>query len=629
MPLPSVFDRNGSTIPGYVKPNLTNQPKLVAPTGNTSTTKPTGIGAVVGDIFTKPAKQGIPDLVNRATGKTSGAYDPNSLTDYQKSFLTDTTKNYPAPGNNPGMISQSKTVSQLHQDHIDANKNVAVAASKALTDAQKSQKDAQARFDASQASGSPINNGNARTPEQIAAATGQNAPTYNNGNNVPQNNNPNSQSSFPGLISSLANTSTTPNPTQTAAQAGLLATAQPGSDYQDIKNQIAKNLEDQQKLRTNYAESFKNLDTSGIDASLATGQENVMSRTLAAKEGALAQQGAGLASQLSAANQQQGVQQAGFTSAGNLANTQQGNIQSGLSSAAGYAQPVGQFGMLTNPQTGQPLNTGVFQGAVAQAKALVDNDADPAGSAVQSLLTPFGFIGQLAYNQAQGVLSGSGYNPTAQSAQTQQNVAQAAKAQNEAYQLNIGLENLKNIKPLAVDFIGKSGLNSFDSPLYNKPINDYINTLGNTEAGIKAKAIMNDIKKYASQVLAAGAGGIPTDVHDAMSSVDPSTLNATQLQGYLNTLEALGGNQLKVLQDQSSASYGGNGGYSGNTASIASSVPTGAPNTSLGSGITDPTQKVAAGVGLGTASWFKSQVANFGSELLSFLGGMATRGMVK
>lgn len=440
----------------------------------------------------------------------------------------------------------------------------------------------------------PVDSSNVKTPAEIAQATGQNAPTYNssgdyngqiagststikpepyldaNGNPTTTNpgllsSSPSQNTTFPGLISSLTDTSTQPNATQSVAQAGLLKTAQPGSDYQDIKNQIAQNLEKQKQLQTNYAEANKNLDTSGLDASLATGQENVLARTLAAKEGYLAQQGAGLSSQLAAANQQQGVQQQGFNEAGGLANAQQQTQQSGLTSAAGLAQPiqVSPGTSVVNPQTMQEGYSGI------------------------------------------GGLTGLGI--------AQQNIKQGQQFAQQSADLGVALQGINTTSKFANDFLAKSGLNQSSSPFFNQQQNT---TLGQLKAGDIGtyNELVNQIQTYANQIFQS-TGMTPTDAGNLAKGISIDGMTQTDLKGFLSNLDTLGNARKAILDTASKSSYGsGTTPYTGATATGGKLQTTNSGAPFLPSGEAG-LQAIAGG-----AINFGGDILSLGGAIKAFLG---------
>lgn len=309
--------------------------------------------------------------------------------------------------------------------------------------------------------------------------------------------------------------------------------------------------------------------------------------------------------------------------------TSQGQQIGAAEQAGSLSQPVGQFGLLTNPQTGQPLNTGVFQSAIQQAQQLVNNNVPVNDPSVQALLSPFGFVGPLAFNQAMQSSQnsqGGTWNPAAQSAATSQNITQGVGSQQQAYNLNLGLQQLKTIQPVIQNFLQTSGINPTDLPVMNTQIGTYIANLKNPAATVQYQYMINDLQKFASQMLQAGAGGTPTGTQAATDLMNPQNLSMNQIQYALNTLDALGSNQVGVLQQQSQASLGGQQGqYAGNPATVSSSVPI-APNNAGSPQNESPLSEAGKGTLLGAASWGLNQAQNLGGELLSFIGGLYAGG---
>ena len=220
-------------------------------------------------------------------------------------------------------------------------------------------------------------------------------------------------------------------------------------------------------------------------------------------------------------------------------------------------------------------------------------------------------------------ISGGTYNPTALSTSAQNTAALGANAQTQAYNLNLGLQQLKTLQPVIQTFLSTAGINSTDSPLYNQPINSYLAKLGNPAAVAQYQYMINDLQKFASQMLAAGAGGTPTGVQAATDLMNPALLSVGQIQYALNTLDALGTNQVAILQQQARAT--GNTGYAGNPASTVSNVDVSPVGTALGAGITSPVGQFSAGLGLSAASWAKGVLSDLGGEILGFI----TRGLIK
>lgn len=293
--------------------------------------------------------------------------------------------------------------------------------------------------------------------------------------------------------------------------------------------------------------------------------------------------------------------------------TTQGQQIGALQGAAGLAQPVGQFGLLTNPITGTPLNMGVFQSAIQQAQQLVQAGTPVNDPSVQALLSPFGFVGPLAFNQAMQAQSQGGWNPAAQNATQGQAISQGVGSQGQAYQLDTGLKQLKTLAPVVSNFMAQSNINSTDSPLYNAQIGTYLSQLGNPGQWNQFQNMMGELRKFQSQLLASGSGGIPTDISNTINSTDISKLSLKDIRTAMETMDILGNNQVSVLQNQGNASLGGGLGYSGSPANPQTSVPAATPSTAFGGQVQNPVTQAGIGAGL-----------NFGPELAKWGAGIWT-----
>lgn len=409
------------------------------------------------------------------------------------------------------------------------------------------------------------------------STTGTNAATGTTGASTlaPQ---ADSATSPQGILGSLVNTATTPNPLMT----------------QDIAKQqeLAGELGPALATVTNTPGLLANQNARASNLTSAYGQEMQ-----------------GLGTNISALQNEQSTQQSGLNQAGSLA-TQQ--VQ------APYGTP------LYNPTTGQFTSSatsgaggGAINSAVSQAVQLMQNGATQADAFSTSGLDNFGYAGQAAFAQAQQQASGGTYNPTLSNAFAQSSASQGAAFKEQAVQIQNALQSLENVVPAATNIV--SQINSSDSPLKNAPIQQYIASLGNTDAASQMNLVMADIKKYTGQLLAMNAGGIPTDVSNSMASIDPSLLNASQLGHYLQMADYLGNQQKSAIQSQiyglASTPYAG---YTGGAPT--GSVPANNANTSLGSGITSTSGQIAAGAGLDVASGVAKAATN-GGNILSFILG--------
>lgn len=395
---------------------------------------------------------------------------------------------------------------------------------------------------------------------------------------------------------SASNSATNPTPvTQTppTSNAGLLTTLAGagvgGTTSPDITNWNQK-INDIQNAQ---AQANANIDNSGVDRSLATGQEAVLNTKFG--------------SELTAA-------QGGLTNA----LTAQGQKIGATTSALGATQPVNQFGQLTNPQTGTPVSGGSYtsnpqlQTAVQQAVQLVQNGADVNSPQVQSLLTTFGLPGQSAFTQAMQQVSNGTYNPTAQSTTAQTNASQGATYQQQATQLSTTIQQLDGITPAVTNFLSGSGLNTSGTPIGNKNINQYIAQLKNPADAATLNAMMGDVKTYTAQIL--GNSGLnPTEVSSVVNSFDPSLLNSEQLSAFLANLRNLGEIRLQPLQNTSSSSYGSSSAFSGSAANPSSSSQYATDN--YGALITNNPQAEAAG---GAVMNILGSASSLGSEALGF-----------
>ncbi len=199
----------------------------------------------------------------------------------------------------------------------------------------------------------------------------------------------------------------------TTTRAGILAelikqSQTPNASYQTLQDQLSANAAEQAKLKSDYAEANKNVQTSGIGSIMATGQGNIMQNTLATKQGALASQAGALSTQLGAAQAQQNI---GLTGLQNAQNAY-------APITPGYNQQV------LNPITGQPVNqtggsgTGAMSILPPQGQQMVQslaqqvNEGKMTRADAESRLSAYGQPGIEALNQALG----EGFNTNASNA---------------------------------------------------------------------------------------------------------------------------------------------------------------------------------------------------------------------
>lgn len=350
-----------------------------------------------------------------------------------------------------------------------------------------------------------------------------------------------------------------------AAQAGSALgvnpmTQQGMSGYQQAQQQIAD-------LNRQYAQQQGGIESTPMELEYQQGQKQILGRQYASELSALQ----------SAAQQQQAA--IGFGQA------QQGLMQSGLSSAAGLAQPVSQFGMLTNPITGVPLNTQVFMGAVQQAQQLVNNGVPANDPSVQQLLQPFGFVGPMAFNQAMSAQQGGGWNPASQSAAAGQNLAFQGQTQATSQQLGLGLAQLDAFQPKITNFMQASGINPSNVPVWNEQIKTYLDRIQNPGLSQQWNAMTTDIQSIAQSIITAkNAGGTPTSTTEMAALNNPGSLSMSALKSVMDTWKNLGNTTLGVYQGQYGQAGGAGNAYLGGAAQQGGNITP----SSGGAGFTNP-----------------------------------------
>lgn len=296
-------------------------------------------------------------------------------------------------------------------------------------------------------------------------------------------------------------------------------------------------------------------------------------------------------------------------------------------SAAGANAPVSQFGLLTNPTTGE-----IVGGQGSNAQQLMNTSLSKAIELYNSGKTSFadainisglGQFGELGKSLLSSALisKDSNFNPTSQGTQINTNQSNLDTTQKQAFSVSQNLQQVDKIEPVLLNFLQTSGVNPFDAQVYNGPVKDYLSQIGNSGAAASWGAQMGELKNFTSQLIASGYGGTPTGAEAATLSQDPSNLSYKGLQTYLGTLKGLGNNRLSVLQ-KNIQDLGGTGiGYSGSPAQSVSSVSAGTPaKGELGSEVTSPAGQFGAGVGLDTAKGI-GNVLTDGGNILSFILG--------
>lgn len=603
--MPNMFDQLGAATAGFLNNAKNTVVKALDFTNNVGSRDP--IGTVVAPQSTK----GI---------ITPSAKNPNAITLNNSSAGTHQGL---IPSSSSGAMTSTQLTNQQHNTALMASYgpgNYTIDAGGNVLPKSSPTQNTQAPSGVTSSPQSQPEIINQQPPQYSTPTPTYSPPPMNTGTQNP------SAYDYPGIVQGLISASNL-SPNQTTANAALMAKAQgPTPEYLAATAEANKYNAALGQSRINEARGLAANAENPIPLEFQQGRGQIQQSQYAQEQAALGAAYQGAVQQQNAANVQQNTQQSGLVSAGGLANTQQQQQIGGLSNAASYSQPVSQFGMLTNPMTGAPLNTQVFQSAIQQAQQLINSGVPADSQQIQALTSPFGFVGPMALNnmmQAQATSQGGSWNPSAQSAGAQQTLSQGTNTQGQAYALNLGLQQLKTIQPVITNFLQASGINSTDSPLYNQPINNYIQKLGNPAATTQYQYMLNDLQKFASQMLSAGGGGTPTGTQAATDLMNPGLLSMSQIQSALNTLDTLGTNQVAVLQNQAKAS--GVSGYAGNPAAVSTSTPVASPSNSPGAGVTSPLGQAAAGTGLDVGSWALNTAKNLGSELVGFIGGILAK----
>ena len=370
----------------------------------------------------------------------------------------------------------------------------------------------------------------------------------------------NGNATFPGMVNKLSN-------------------QQPISSYQKLQDQIAANLEQQKNLANeNKQKQMSALGDSGW-MTQATGRQGMLQGQYNTAQEALAQQGAGLSTQLGAANTQQGLQQTGLTSAATLAQPQ-GNT-------AYFGSPMtGQVVGTAGGTSGLPMSTGnaMMDTTVSQALQMasqpnVDPMSDSITSAVKALNSPIAWQAYLA--GVQGIKGGT-YNPTMTSATSAASAGSATQLSTDIINLNQNINQVDAAGKLVTKFMSDNPqINQTIYGMVNSEATKYLTNIGATTALVQYNDLMGTVKKYATEVIASGYSGTPTGAQALQQLADPSNLRLQDIQNYLDTVKADGNTQLGVKQKALSQ-------LGGSTSVPAASTQNNIPTSQSSTAITNP-----------------------------------------
>ena len=216
--------------------------------------------------------------------------------------------------------------------------------------------------------------------------------------------------------------------------------------------------------------------------------------------------------------------------------TAQNQMQSGLNQAVGFTQPQEQFGMLTNPQTGQPLNRDMVSSAVATALKLTQSGVSPQDPSVTALLEPFGFVGPLAFTQAQQALSGGGYNPQAMNAIAGQNIETGTDYAAKSVALDVPIKQLQTASSQLSNFMQKASINTDPQTWKNRTYNEWMLEIQNPLDKATFEGALAATKNYLSQIISADTG------------LNVNAVSA-DVESYSNLIKDMTGPQIQIFLD--------------------------------------------------------------------------------
>lgn len=343
--------------------------------------------------------------------------------------------------------------------------------------------------------------GTPATPNAVTDASGLGTAT--SGTGTPPN-------SFAALIAQLTNASNASNGEVQNTEQGVYNTQQ----------QIAALQKQAADIQTQAALNEGSVGEQGI-APVALGRSAMIQNATGSQLAGIGAEEQGLGTSQAA---QQGL-------LNNEISANQQNI-TGLTSAAGLAQPVTQYGALTNPQTGAAISGGATGGTLpASAQSFVQSIAAQIQSGQmtrdqgESELNAYGPAGLQALNTALG----SGFNTNASNASAG-TTATGQQLQTAAASANGALGTLQSLYSTLTSSTGiplaNAGINAVESLLGSSSLSSYKEALGEARAQLAG-------------VLVASGAVTPTDADSLAQSYLPDNMTPAQLQQNIATAQTL------------------------------------------------------------------------------------------
>jgi hypothetical protein len=348
------------------------------------------------------------------------------------------------------------------------------------------------------------------------------------------------------LITSLANQSSAPGNVYTQATKSLLEKSQAaGPEYTAAYNQAQEYNKQLGQLAENYGTQTANIEGSPIDLTLATGQQGILQRLYAAKQGALAGQYQGATNLMNAANTQQALQQQGLTSAAGASTAQQGVQQTGLGTAAGLTAPiqVPYSNQLINPVTGQSFSTGnsTVDSAVAGVAAKVKNGTMTYADAVNAV-SGYGQAGSNALTQAlQGTdIVSVGASAAAKAANIGTGGTAATTASNQVYQ--DATKKFAEIRGMA------SNIKEFGNQLQSNMKAANINPSDSSHVNMSLNQLASEFNSKGYAAFAANIQGLQARVSALLGTGELPSVATGAAQAIINGNMSLGAMESAINQ---------------------------------------------------------------------------------
>lgn len=422
--------------------------------------------------------------------------------------------------------------------------------------------------------------------------TNQQTQTGSNDQTVQPTQSSGTNTTYPGLISSLANNSVAGSPVAATAAQGLLNNANTNPLTSGASEQnYQQSVNDLNTLQHQYAQFNQGFGSEGTPFAVRQGEQAAAQQAyndqLAAGEQRVTQAQQGLQYGLT----EQSQQQTALNDAGSIGNTAQGYLQTGLTSAASAAAPtLGQPGQAYyNPQTGgaiggtgaapagidpttwatyaNDLATGQTSGIPGSitGNAELYGQLQQAAKGINPNINLNTLAGQASGQQAVGAAGGQAQASNIQTAGTAatSTAAQGYSSAAQTYTQFQGNNTAATQQAQQVQSVlSSTGLNS-GVPDYNKAINSLSGRLGSTQVA-QLTTSLTELQNMYSQILSVGGTTPSGSEQQALSVLNPNS-SAAQINASIQQLQEAAYNRGTGLYSQLQT-YSQNLGAGGSTA---------------------------------------------------------------